>query len=92
VDAEGAVIIGDEPQLAEFVHEKADAKPVVPIISARLSWLILAIIASGFPSRPACEEAMITGHGRRDEPVFGSVAIGSRDDHSAQGTMFNSTR
>jgi hypothetical protein len=61
VDAESAAIIGDEPQLAEFVHEKLTRERVVPIISAGLSWLILAITAAGFPSFP---RSASSHHGR----------------------------
>jgi hypothetical protein len=53
MDAEGAAIKGDEPTLAEFVHKKKLTRErVVPIILARLPWLILVITASGFPSLP----------------------------------------
>jgi hypothetical protein len=49
-DAETAAVVGDKGQLAQFVYKKLTRERVVPTISARLSWLILAITASGFPS------------------------------------------
>ena len=45
-----AAPVFDEAELAEAVHEKVTGDRVVPIISARLSWVILGI---GFRIRPA---------------------------------------
>ena len=49
MDLQVSVVI-DETQLAEFVHEERERG--VPIISARVVWLIFAKTGSGLPSFP----------------------------------------
>jgi hypothetical protein len=51
VDFNVAVVI-NKTQFSEFVHEKLTRDRVVPIISAKVSWLIFAMIGSGRPSLP----------------------------------------
>ena len=51
MDLQVSVVI-DETQLAEFVLKKLTRERVVPIISARVVWLIFAKTGSGLPSFP----------------------------------------
>lgn len=45
-------VVADEAEFAELVMKKLTRDRVVPIISANVSWLILALIGWGLPSLP----------------------------------------
>jgi hypothetical protein len=49
-----------EAQTPKFVHEKTYAGPVVPMISASVSWLILVVIGSGAPSFPKLAKKVVS--------------------------------